>query len=117
MDGNIGPLQRKKDHKYKVSKGTEIKKDVTLNFASGLSEYEYTSTNVRPQTVVRSQYLTQAEVEKLALIKESIDVRDITAGEVVVQVDRNSVTYRKETDKLFTIEFTVSYPNRQTVSI
>ena len=107
----------KKDHKYKVSKGTEIKKDVTLNFASGLSEYEYTSTNVRPQTVVRSQYLTQAEVEKLALIKESIDVRDITTGEVVVQVDRNSVTYRKETDKLFTIEFTVSYPNRQTVSI
>ena len=107
----------KKDHKYKVSKGTEIKKDVTLDFASGLSEYEYTSTNVRPQTVVRSQYLTQAEVEKLALIKESIDVRDITTGEVVVQVDRNSVTYRKETDKLFTIEFTVSYPNRQTVSI
>ena len=107
----------KKDFKYKVSKGTEIKKDVTLNFANGLSEHEYTSTNVRPQTVVRSQYLTAEEVDKLALIKESIDVRDVTNGEVVVQVDRNSVTYRKETDKLFTIEFTVSYPNRQTVSI
>jgi hypothetical protein len=62
--------------------------------------------------IVRSQFLTDQQVNAISRIRLSISVRDVALDRVVI-IDPESFEYRTDAKKLNEIEFTINYPNEQ----
>jgi hypothetical protein len=105
---------------YKVSSsGQVIKRDVFNNwdteFITGNTENDYSSVRANKVTTVRSQLVTEAEADAIWNIKTSIKVQVVNDNNTLttVLVDKGSFTKYKDRDKLYAIEFNITYPDTQ----
>jgi hypothetical protein len=106
-----------KDHNIDVQETGETKTNV---FAGWPKSYGATATTVSKQTfrktrkqkVIRTQVLTSSQAEQLGEgIKTSILVQiiDDRRNRRTVIVDNQSITVRKESNKMHTLSFVVNY--------
>lgn len=65
----------------------------------------------REQRVIRSEHITEAQLESIKYIRTSPLVQIVNSiyDRRTVLVDSDSFTYHREEDKLFTISFTITY--------
>ena len=105
---------------YKVSSSGEvIKRDVFNNwdteFITGNTENDYSSVRANKVTTVRSQLVTEAEADAIWNIKTAIKVQVVNDNNTLttVLVDKGSFTKYKDRDKLYAIEFNITYPDTQ----
>ena len=105
---------------YKVSSsGNVIKRDVFNNwdteFITGTTENDYSSIRSNRSVTVRSQLVTKEEADAILNIKTSIKVQVVNDDNTLttVLVDKGSFTKYKDRDKLYAIEFNITYPDSQ----
>lgn len=106
-----------KDHNIEVIETGEAKKNIFQNWPKS---YGATADTITKQTfrktrktkVIRSQLLTASQAEQMGeQIKSAILVQIIISrrDRRTVIVDSNSVTVRKESNKVHTLSFTITY--------
>jgi hypothetical protein len=64
---------------------------------------------------VRTQNLTVQQMNAIAQLKWSIKVMDVTdpTRDIVVIVDKSSFQYRTDGEKITSLEFDITYPQKQ----
>ena len=84
-------------------------------FITGNTENDYSSVRANKVTTVRSQLVTEAEADAIWNIKTSIKVQVVNDNNTLttVLVDKGSFTKYKDRDKLYAIEFNITYPDTQ----
>jgi hypothetical protein len=101
------------------SSGTAIQRDVLINwdtdFISGETQDDFINVQSIDRVMVRSQFMTLAELNAVAQIKYAIRCQHIKedGSKVTVLVDKGSFKKYSDGDKLFGIEFEISYPRIQ----
>lgn len=101
---------------YQIGNVETIKKDIFQNwdttFIAGGTESEHISIEANNSIIVRSQDLTEEQVNAIARIKISIKVQDETDVDNIttVIVDKASFEYATDNDKRFTIAFQILLP-------
>ena len=102
----------KKTHGYNIRKEKNgfVERDVfqswDTDFIAGNSQKETIRVRAAKTVTVRSQLLTEQQIEAIAKINLSISVRDVTEDTVVI-VDSKTFSYRTDGDKLHQIEFNI----------
>lgn len=106
----------KKDHIMDLIDAGETKQNIFPEWPASYGEFATTISKstfreANQQLVVRSQHLTEDQVEAIKYIASSPVVQIVTTRQDrrIVIVVPNSFTYKKEGDKLFAIELTVKY--------
>jgi hypothetical protein len=106
-----------KDHNIDVHETGETKRNLFPQWPKsyGASADTITKQTFRKtvkQKIIRSQVLTSAQAQEMGeQIKSSILVQIITSrrDRRTVIVDNNSITVRKESNKVHTLSFTITY--------
>lgn len=96
-------------------KGETYTKDVFNDwdeyFINGDTEEDYYSIKSRKKVLVRSQLVTKSELDALVGIKKSIRVQEIKDDKLTtVIVDKGSFKIYEDRQKLYYLEFEISYP-------
>jgi len=105
-----------KTYGYNISNVEIVKKDIFENwdttFIAGKTESETISIESNETIIVRSQDLTQQQINAIARLRISIRVQNETNPDAIqtVIVNSNSFTYRTDNDKRYIIEFTINRP-------
>tara|TARA_R110000796_G_scaffold126289_4_gene241028 strand:- start:3711 stop:4118 length:408 start_codon:yes stop_codon:yes gene_type:complete len=102
----------RKSYGYKIGKATTAQRDVFNDWSNDFSGTETDTIDIQAnETItVRSQNLTEQQINAIAQIKISPKVTDEDQNKTVT-INRNSFTYRTDHDKRFEIEFILTYPN------
>jgi hypothetical protein len=106
-----------KDYSEDILESTSISRDILNDwdntFINGETQDDYIRIQSVPKVLVRSQFMTRDEVEAVKNIKTAIRVQEIRSdnSKVTVLVDKSSFRYKSDGDKLFSIEFEITYPN------
>ena len=81
------------------------------NFINGETVTALETVRARDTRTVRSQFLTQTQVDAIANIKTSIRVQQIRddGTKITVLIDKKSFKIREDQQKLYTIEFSLRY--------
>lgn len=94
----------------------ETTKDVFQNWPNSYGEFsdtirQETSRQSRHQVLVRSQHITEENLEAIKYIKSSILVQIVVSkyDRRTVIVDKDSFTWTREGDKVHSIQFVISY--------
>jgi hypothetical protein len=108
-----------KDHGIDIKESGETKENIFPNWPKSYGEFATTITkkthiDASEFKVVRSQYLTEDQAEAIKYIKTSPVVQIVNSRQDrrTVKVDSDSFIYRKESDKMFYIEFTIEYTDQ-----
>lgn len=103
----------RKSYGYRIGKTQTSERDVfndwDNDFASATIETDTLSIDASERVTVRSQNLTEQQINAIAQIRISPRVTDLT-NNVSVQVDRKSLDYRTDHEKRHLIEFVIVYP-------
>lgn len=109
-------FQSGKDHLVDIGETTEANKNILTNWPNSYGAYAdtlryETSRQSSTQLRVRSQYVTEAQIDAIKYIKTSPLVQIINSADDrrTVLVDTDSFTVKRDEDKLYSIEFTVTY--------
>jgi hypothetical protein len=112
-------FKAKKDHGIDITESGETTENNFLNWPKSYGEFANTVTkkthvDASRVIVVRSQHLTESQVEGLKYIKTSPVVQIVNSrhDRRTVLVDSDSFTYLKEADRLFTVEFNIRYTDQ-----
>ena len=102
----------RKSYGYSIGKVVTSQRDVFNNWSNDFSGTETDTIDIQANNtvVVRSQNLTEQQLNAIAQIKISPKVTDEDQG-VTVSINRSSFTYRTDHDKRFEIEFILTYPS------
>ena len=84
--------------------------DWDTGFISGTTDKDVLSLSSSEVVSVRSQHLTEQQITAIKNIRRSIKVIDYVSGFTVI-VNKGSFQYKTDGEKLYTIEFTVTYPS------
>lgn len=112
-------FQARKTYGYNISNVQNIKRDIFQNwdvdFSAGLVQNEHLSLEAEEVIRVRTQNLTVQQMNAIAQIKFSIKVMDVTdpTRDIVVLVDKSSFQYRTDGEKITSLEFDITYPQKQ----
>jgi hypothetical protein len=112
-------FKAEKDYSIEIDDSRQITRDIFTNwdtdFINGETQKDYIGIEAFNRTVVRSQYMTASELEAVKQIKYSIRVQQIRDDDtkVTVLVDKKSFKVKSDGDKLYQIEFEISYPSIQ----
>jgi hypothetical protein len=105
-----------KEHSIDVIETGETKSNIFPNWPDSYGEHadsirKQTHRDSRKQVLVRSQYLTLDEIEAIKFIRTSplVQIVNSRKDRRTVIVDSDSFTVFSETDKLYSIQFTISY--------
>ena len=116
-------FQANKTYGYSISNTQTIKRDIfqdwSTTFIAGQTESEHLSIEASESIRVRSQNLTVQQMNAIAMIKFSLKVQDITdiSNKVTVLVDKGSIQYRTDGEKITSLEFDITYPSLQLQSL
>lgn len=103
-----------KSYGYDINNVQTAQRDVFNNwdtdFIDGFIEYDTINIEANQRIIVRSQNLTQQQIDAIATIKLSPRIIDAD-NEVGVLIDRSSFVYRTDNDKRYSIQFFITYPN------
>jgi len=109
-------FQSGKDYLVDIGDTTEANKNILTDWPNTYGEFadtlKYeTSRESTNQIRVRSQYVTQSQIDAIRYIKSSPLVQIINDADDrrTVIVDTDSFTIKRDEDKLYSIEFTVTY--------
>ena len=102
----------RKSYGYSIGKVVTSQRDVFNDWSNNFSGTETDTIDIQANNtvVVRSQNLTEQQLNAIAQIKISPKVTDEDQG-VTVSINRSSFTYRTDHDKRFEIEFILTYPS------
>lgn len=107
-----------KDVNVNILETQEKDRNIYLDWDKSYNEFadtvtEETSRTSRQEFVVRSQNVTEDQINYIAGIKSSALVNQVTSiyDRRRVIVDRSSFTIKQEGDKLYNISFTIRYTN------
>jgi len=112
-------FQAQKTYGYNISNVQTIKRDIFINldlyFSAGLFQNEHLILEVEEVLRVRTQNLTFQQMNAIAQLKWSIKVMDVTdpTRDIVVIVDKSSFQYRTDGEKITSLEFDITYPQKQ----
>lgn len=108
-----------KDHLIDIGETTEANKNILTNWPNSYGAYAdtlryETSRMSSTQLRVRSQYVTEAQIDAIKFIKTSPLVQIINSADDrrTVLVDTDSFTVKRDEDKLYSIEFTITYTDQ-----
>ena len=103
-----------KSHGYNISNVQIAERDTFSdwenNFTDAQYDHDLLSIAAAETIVVRSQDLTEQQINAIAQIRISPRIFDVSRG-VNVRVNRNSFTYRKDHNKRNEISFQITYPD------
>jgi hypothetical protein len=109
----------KKDHILDVIDAGETKQNIFPEWPKSYGEFastinKSTFREATEQKVIRSQYLTEDQLDAVRYIATSPVVQIVNSRQDrrTVIVVPNSFTYKKEGDKLFMIELTIKYTDQ-----
>ena len=108
-----------KDHLVEIGDTTEANKNILTNWPNSYGafadtlRYE-TSRQSSTQLRVRSQYVTEAQIDAIKFIKTSplVQIVNSASDRRTVIVDTDSFTVKRDEDKLYSIEFTITYTDQ-----
>lgn len=114
-------FQANKTYGYSISDTQTAKRDIFQDWSANFSgtESEHLSIQASETVRVRSQNLTVQQMNAIVQIKFSLKVMDVTdaSNKVTVLVDKGSVQYRTDGEKITTLEFDITYPSLQLQSL
>lgn len=93
-----------------VTSKRDVFNDWDNDFTSAQTETDTIDIQANETIIVRSQNLTEQQINAISQIKISPSVKDEDQNLTVV-INRNSFTYRTDHDKRFEIEFILTYPS------
>jgi hypothetical protein len=102
----------RKSYGYNIGEVQTAERDVFNDWSNDFTGTETDVINVQANktVIVRSQNLTEQQINAIAQIKISPKVVDEDTS-TTVRIDRTSFQYRTDHDKRFEIEFRLTYPN------
>jgi hypothetical protein len=112
-------FKAEKDYSVDISESRKITRDIfndwDTGFINGETQDDYISVDAFEKYRVRSQFMTLEALQAVAKIKYAIRTQEIKSDDtkITVLVDKSSFKVRSDGDKLFSIEFDISYPNIQ----
>ena len=108
-------FQAFKSYGWDIGKTEKSKRDTFAswesNFTNADQEIDILKIDARESIIVRSQNLTQQQIDAISQIRISPRVKD-EDRDLVVDIDRRSFSYRKDHDKRHEISFTIRYPDQ-----
>jgi hypothetical protein len=108
-----------KDYSVEIDESKKITRDIFNNwdtgFISGETQDDFIGIQAFEKKRVRSQFMTLEALQAVAKIKYAIRTQEIMEDDtkITVLVDKGSFKVHSDGDKLFSIEFDISYPNIQ----
>lgn len=112
-------FKAQKDYGVDIEESTSIERDIFNNwddnFINGETEGDYISIQAAETVTIRSQFMTQAELNAVKNIRYAIRVQHVTSedSKITVMVDKKSFKVRSDGDRLFQLEFDIKYPRIQ----
>lgn len=107
-----------KDYVTDVSSTTETTENILPSWPNSYGEFadtidKETSRTSRDKIVVRSQNMTEAEMNAVRYIVSSplVQIMVSKSDRRTVKVSKGSFTWKRDEDKLYSIEFEISYTN------
>jgi len=104
-----------KTHGEDVSNVQEIQRDIFNDwdneFITGSTERDVLSLDAAEALVVRSQHLTEQQIDSIKNIRRSIKVIDFVDDFTVI-VNKGSFQFKTDGEKLYSLEFTITYPSK-----
>ena len=102
----------RKSYGYKIGEVQTSERDIFNDWSNDFSVTQTDTIDIQANEtiLVRSQNLTEQQINAISQIKISPSVMDEDQG-VNVVIDRSSFTYRTDHDKRHEIEFTLTYPS------
>lgn len=116
---NYYNFKAEKDYSVTIDRPSVITRDILSNwddaFINSETEDDYISLNAREEVTVRSQFMSLSEIQAVAGIRTSIRVQQIkdNGKKVTVLVDKKSFKIYSDGDKLYSIEFSITYPRKR----
>lgn len=105
---------------YKTrNRSVEIQRDIFNNwdvdFIEGDTQGDVASIDSADSITVRSQLLTKEQADAIWKIKDSLRVQQVRDDDslITVLVDKGSFTKYEDRDRLYVVEFEITYPNNQ----
>ena len=103
-----------KDHNVNIIQSQEKSKNIYVNWDESYNEFadsitQETSRTSRKEMVVRSQNMTEDQINYVSGIKTSSQVYQVTSkyDRRAVRVDKSAFTIKKDSDKTYSISFTI----------
>jgi hypothetical protein len=112
-------FKAEKDYSVEFGETKKITRDPFNNwdtdFINGETQDDYISIEAFDSVTVRSQFMALEELQAVSKIKYAIRVQEIREDDtkITVLVDKKSFKTYSDGDKLYAIEFNISYPNIQ----
>lgn len=108
-----------KDYGIDVTESTSIKRDIFNNwdtgFINGETEDDFINIKAAEKVTVRSQFMSLDEINAVKTIKYAIRAQVVRSDntKITVMVDKGSFKVRSDGDKLYQIQFDITYPGIQ----
>lgn len=106
-----------KEYGVDITGSAQVRRNIYNNWDDGFINGETQDDFIRVEAydvmVVRSQYLTHQQLNAIRQIIYSIKVQQIRddGTKITVLIDKDSFTYRKDRQKLYTVDFGFRYSN------
>ncbi|HET6224654.1 MAG TPA: hypothetical protein VFF27_00150 [Bacteroidia bacterium] len=109
-------FKAQKDYGIDIGKPKSITRDVLVNwdtdFISGETQDDYISVEANETIAVRSQFMSLEELQAVVQIMYAIRVQEIRSDntKITVLVDKKSIKKYSDGDRMYAIEFDITYP-------